>query len=161
MRVRAVLFASIVLAVLGLPRDQAYSDTATLTDSDQDQIDEALLVYSQSHPSTFLGANKVTIGYLTVREDDPSNDLLEALQKDGFGFKPGSESKHDGSYAVSIGSFAPTSSAAATGELFAYSRDSGGAVESYTVKKISDRWTVDGYQLLQIVLVATPAAYRR
>ena len=159
MRLRFALFAFVVLAIVGLADDRAHSDGTTLTDADQDQMAEAILVYSQSHPTTFLGANKVTVGSLVVRGDDPSSDLLESLQKDGFGFKPGSESKRDDDYTISIGAFAPTSSTAAAGELYAYNRDMGGAVESYTVTKANDRWTVDGYQLLKIVLVATPAAY--
>jgi hypothetical protein len=131
----------------------------TLSESDQDKIAEAVLVYSKSH-SNFLGMNKIDHGYLVVRGDDPSAALLKNLEKDGFGFKPGSEGGGDG-YLISIGAFAPASSAAATGELSANSRDMGGAVESYTVSRVSGRWRVNGYQLLEILVVATPATYLR
>ncbi|MGH7970917.1 MAG: hypothetical protein ACREIC_19525 [Limisphaerales bacterium] len=126
-----------------------------MSESDEDKIAEAILVYSKSH-SSFLGMNRVTRGYLVVRGDDPSSTLLKNLEKDGFGFKPGSEGGGDG-YLISITAFAPASSAAATGELSANSRDMGGAVESYTVSRTNGRWRVDGYQLLEILVVATPA----
>jgi hypothetical protein len=160
MGLRVALLACGVLAAIALADDRACADTATLTEVDQDQIAESLLVYSQSHPATFLGANKIITGSLMVRGDDPSSDLLETLQRDGFGFKPDSEAKRGDDYTISIGAFASTSPVTATGELRAYNRNMG-AVESYTVEKAGNRWTVDGYQLLRVVLVATPAAYLR
>lgn len=160
MRLRFALLAFLVLAAAVLADDSAYSDAATLSEADQDQIAEQLLVYSRDHPATFLGANKVTTGGLKVRGDDPSSDLLEALFRDGFGFKPDSEAKRDDDYTISIGAFAPTSPTAASGELRAYNRYMG-AVESFTVAKAGNRWTVDGYQLVKIVLVATPAGFTR
>jgi hypothetical protein len=137
----------------------AHPGVTSLSESDQDKIAETVLVYSKSH-SSFLGMNKITRGYLVVRGDDPSLALLKNLENDGFGFKPGSEGGGDG-YLISIGAFAPASSATATGELSTNSRDMGGAVESYTVSRVSGRWRVDGYQLLEILVVATPATYVR
>ena len=152
MRLRQVLFAiSAAVALDGC----AHTIGMTMTESDQDKIVEAVLLYSKSH-SSFLGMNKLTRGYLSVRGDDPSTVLLENLQQDGFAFRPGSEGKGDG-YLVSIGPFVPTSPTTATGELSANSRDLGGAVENYTVIRAHGRWTVDGYQLLEILVVATPA----
>jgi len=152
MHLRSVLFAFLVSIVL---TGCANPVIATLSESDQDQIAEAVLVYSKSH-SSFLGMNKITHGYLVVRGDDPSGALSKKLEKDGFGFKPGSEAGGDG-YLISIGAFAPASSATATGELSANSHDMGGAIESYTVSRVNGRWRVDGYQLLEILVVATPA----
>jgi hypothetical protein len=152
MGLRRVLFA--ISAVLGLA-GCAHTIGTTLTESDQDKIAEAVLLYSKGH-SGFLAVNKVTRGYLSVRGDDPSPSLLANLQHDGFAFRPGSEGKGDG-YLVSIGPFAPASPTTASGELSANSRDLGGAIENYTVTRAHGRWTVDGYQLLEILVVATPA----
>jgi len=135
----------------------AHTGPANLSESDQDKIAEAVLVYSKSH-SSFLGMNQITGGYLAVRGDDPSPELLKSLQKDGFHFRPGSEGQGDG-YLISIGPFAPTSSTTAAGQLSANSRELGGAIESYIVTRARGRWTVNGYQLLEILVVATPAAY--
>jgi hypothetical protein len=157
MRLRFALLVFVV-PVVGLA-GCAHAVVTTLTEGDQDKIVEAVLVYSKSHAS-FLGMNKITRGYLVVRGDDPSSGLFENLQKDGFGFKPGSEGRGDG-YLISIGPFAPTSSTTATGELSANSRDLGGAIENYIVRRAHGRWTVDGYQLLEVLVVATPAAYVR
>lgn len=157
-RLRPVLFAFLVSATVGLA-GCAHPIVTTLSESDQDKIVEAVLVYSKSH-SSFLGMNKITRGYLVVRGDDPSPTLLKNLEKDGFGLKPGSEGGGDG-YLISIGAFAPASPATATGELSANSHDMGGVVESYTVSRANGRWRVDGYQLLEILLVVTPAAYVR
>lgn len=152
MRLRPIFFA--ISAMVGLA-GCAHTIGTTLTESDQDKIAEAVLLYSKSH-SSFLGMNKVTRGYLSVRGDDPSPSLLANLQHDGFAFRPGSEGTGDG-YLVSIGPFAPASPTTATGELSANSRDLGGAIENYTVTRAHGRWTVDGYQLLEILVVATPA----
>jgi hypothetical protein len=158
MRLRFALLLFVVPAIVGLA-GCAHPVATMLTERDQDKIAEAVLVYSKSH-SSFLGMNKITRGYLVVRGDDPSSGLLENLQKDGFGFKPGSEGLGDG-YLISIGPFAPTSSTTATGEISANSRDLGGAIESYILTRARGRWTVDGYQLLEVLVVATPAAYVR
>lgn len=156
MRLRSVLLAFLVSTLVELA-GCAHPIITTLSESDQDKIAEAVLVYSKSH-SSFLGMNKITRGYLVVRSDDPSQALLKNLDEDGFGFQPGSEGGGDG-YLISIGAFAPASSTTATGELSANSRDMGGAVESYIVSRASGRWRVDGYQLLEILVVATPATY--
>lgn len=150
-----VFVSPVIVALEGC----AHTAVTTISEGDQDKIAEAILVYSKSH-SSFLGMNKITRGYLTIRGDDPSSGLLQRLQKDGFDFRPGSEGSGDG-YLISIGPFAPTSSATATGELSANSRDLGGAIENYVVIRARGRWTVNGYQLLEVLVVATPAAYVR
>lgn len=157
MRLRSALFAFLVPAIAGLAGCAHLPAPATLGESDQDRIAEAVLLYSKSH-SSFLGMNRITRGYLVVDGGDPSPGLLKSLEKDGFGFKPGSEGQGDG-YMISIGPFAPASSTSATGELSANSHDLGGAIESYTVTRARGRWMVDGYRLLEILVVATPAAY--
>ena len=154
MFLRPVLFASLVSVAVGLA-GCASPIITTLSESDQDQIAEAVLMYSKSH-SSFLGMNKISNGYLVVRGDDPSGALLKNLVKDGFAFRPGSEGGGDG-YLISMGAFAPASSVTAMGELSVNSRDLGGAIESYTVSRVNGRWRVDGYQLLEILVVATPA----
>jgi hypothetical protein len=158
MHLRSALFAILVSATVWLS-GCAHLIVTTLSESDQAKIAEAVLVYSKSH-SSFLGMNKITRGFLVVRGGDPLPALLKNLEEDGFAFKPGSEGGGEG-YLISIGAFAPTSSATAMGELSVKSHDMGGAIESYSVGRVNGRWQVNGYQLLEILVVVTPATYVR
>jgi hypothetical protein len=146
MEFRAAIFGLTLLSA-GLPIQSAHPvDTEELTDADEDQIAETLLVYSQNHPETYLGTKGITVGYLTVRGHDPSPILMEKLQEDGFAFRPGSKFKTGDGYVISIGPFKIIAPDTANGGLFAYCGEMCAASEMYVVRKVRRNWTIVSYQ---------------
>jgi hypothetical protein len=132
--------AQIVLAADPVP-----VASVPLPDVEQDQIAEVLILYSGHNPKTYLGANRVTKGYLSVRGHDPSQALLEDLRKNGFTFNPGSQWKSGDGWIIGVGTFASSPSGEVTGPIQAFCGGLCGAHETYVIKKVSGQWTVDSF----------------
>jgi hypothetical protein len=128
-----------------IAQDQPPTKSAVLSEADQGQIAEAIIVY-QKNPRTYLAANHFKEGHLTIAGHDTSAALISSLQRDGFSVQPGSLYKGDG-YIVPIGDFKLHPSGYVEAELMAWCGGLCGGGETYSLHKTDAGWIVDSLQL--------------
>ena len=121
-----------------------------LSVSEQDQIAQAVLLYSATHP-TYLGQNAADYSlYLSVRGHDPSEAFLKPFAGTKFHFLPGSQYQSGHGMRVSVGIFNATSPDNAKGGLGAYCGPICAGSEAYIMKKTGAVWKVESYRLISI-----------
>lgn len=145
-----ILVCIALIAISAVPsslaQDQSPPKAAPLPDADQDQVTEAIIVYSKN-PKTYLGANGVKEGYLGVSGHDPSPALISKLEADGFTFKPASQFKAGDGYIIGVSVFASDSSNTVSAELRAWCGGTCGVSETYNLRRVSISWIVGSFHM--------------
>jgi hypothetical protein len=116
-----------------------------LTEAVQDQITATVIDYESTH-STYISQNASTF-CLSVRGEDPSPALMQALKGTQFQFAPVSQCHDKGGMQVGIGSFTATAADSADGVVGASCGPNCGGTELYTLRKVGNGWKVINYRL--------------
>ena len=121
-----------------------------LPEGEEDQIAQAVLLYSTTHP-TYLGQNAGGFDlYLSVRGHDPSQTFLRVFSRTNLRFLPGSRYQAGHGMSVYLGTFAATTADSANGAVKAYCGPTCAGTEAYTMRKTGGVWRVESYRLLSV-----------